>query len=90
MTPVRLEPAVSRSQIKHSTTESLHSHEFLMENCSHVDEFISPPPHIQIITNACQVCFSAYSLIKKLTYNVTSTQFQYLTFQTNPRGQGCV
>ena len=42
---------------------------------------------IQIITNTCKVCFCA-QFNKK--YILTSTQFQYMTFLPNPRGQVCV
>ena len=38
MTPVRLEPAVLRSRVKHSTTEPLHSH--IVEDMIHGEQHI--------------------------------------------------
>ena len=38
VTPVRLEPGAPQSQVKHSTTEPLHSHPLIL--CTHMKKFI--------------------------------------------------
>ena len=41
MTPVRLESAVPRSRVKHSTTEPLHSHDDSFEYPQHLFGFLN-------------------------------------------------